>query len=365
MDRLFLKDVSGFANAQGGWLFCGIDEDDSDEPLPTAVEPLPAEGLQTRLENILDSSLEPRADFHAAPVKVDGGVVLVIRVEPRTGNPIMVQGYGEYRYYRRSGTRTLQMTAGEIAEGYARARRREEELVGVLHSLPLMARITRPRSADELRIFAQGEKVPPKLLPLPTVLVAAIDCSRPLIGPERFKRGSFEEPTEGMCGGPRRSVRPGGRWVITAWGMHDEDTFISDGEKALAHRVAIFRQGVFEWAMRYRTEPTIPGRSFAEDVHDALRYAGAVFAEVGYFGRLETHIRIENAENAIPDIPTGWELALHLGQVEWVGHCREVSVEELQLDPTPTVRAAMDVIWQGFGVEECPYFDKDGDWTDR
>jgi hypothetical protein len=46
-----------------------------------------------------------------------------------------------------------------------------------------------------------------------------------------------------------------------------------------------------------------------------------------------------------------------------MGLRREVSVDELQLDPTPTVRGAMDVLWQGFGVTSCPYFDQDGNWT--
>jgi Schlafen, AlbA_2 len=357
------KDVSGFANAQGGWLFYGIAEDDSEEPLPTAVAPLTAEGLQTRLENILDSSLEPRVDFHAAPVKVDGGIVLVIRVEARTGNPIMVQGYGEYRYYRRSGTRTRQMTASEVTDAYANARDREKELAGVLNSLPLKARITRARSIDELRLAAYEQEQPENWLPLATVVVAAIDCPRPLIGPKKILRDAFREPSEGMRGGPRRSVRPGGRWVIDAFGLHDEKTFDLDGNIALAYRIAVFRQGVFEWARRYRTEPTIPGKTLTEDVHDALRYAGSIFAEVDYFGRLETHIRIENAEQAIPEIPASWDLSVHPAGVEWVGNCREVSVDELQLDPTPTVRAAMDVIWQGFGVEKCPYFDREGAWS--
>src|SRR5262249_27607105 len=140
------KDVSGFANAQGGWLLYGIDEDDSAEPRPKAVDPISEEGLQTRLENVLDSALEPRASFHAATIQVDGGVVIVVPVEPRLGAPIMVQGYREYRYYRRSGTRTIRMSATEVAEAHATAKGREEALFETLGSLPLKSRITRNRS---------------------------------------------------------------------------------------------------------------------------------------------------------------------------------------------------------------------------
>ena len=115
------KDASGLANAQGGWLFFGITEDESSEPLPAFIEPLPTTGLQTTLENVLDTTLEPRPEFHASTIEINGGVAIVMRIEPRTGNPIMLQGYGEYRYYRRNGTKTRRMTGTEVSEAYVAA----------------------------------------------------------------------------------------------------------------------------------------------------------------------------------------------------------------------------------------------------
>lgn len=362
------KDVSGLANAQGGWLFFGIDEDDSKEPLPTSVDALPAEGLQTRLEDILDTTLEPKVDFHATSVPVDGGVVIVMRVEPRSGNPIMVQGYGEYRYFRRSGTRTRPMSGTEVAEAFATAGGRDEALYGVLASLPLKARIARSRSLDEAGLTIQGHGKP-TWRPLPTVVVAAIDCPRPLIGPPSFSVDAFAESSEGMRGTSPRKVRPDGRWVLGAFGVEQEETVDAEGRPPpnwIYHRVAVYREGVIEWARRYRdAEFTIPAKSLAEDVHNSLRYAAGVLSDVGYFGRLATYIRIENAERAVLDFPREWDLATHPPGVEWMGHFREVSVNDLLLDPTPTVREAMDVIWQGFGVQRCPYFDHEtGAWKD-
>jgi predicted HTH transcriptional regulator len=43
------KDASGMANAQGGWLIYGVAEDESDEPRPVEIRPLPSEGQQTRI----------------------------------------------------------------------------------------------------------------------------------------------------------------------------------------------------------------------------------------------------------------------------------------------------------------------------
>ena len=358
------KDVSGLANAQGGWLFFGITEDESSEPLPAAIEPLPTTGLQTNIENVLDTTLEPRPEFHASTIEVNGGVAIVMRIEPRTGNPIMLQGYGEYRYYRRNGTKTRQMTGTEVSEAYVAANERRDALSQVLEHLPLASRVARSRTTDELRLAANGEKKP-EWLPLAAVVVAAIDCPRPLLKPGHLSPDAFPEPSNGQRTKPPEHVRPPGRWTLDAYGLHQEDIYEVGELKRLAHRVAIFREGVFEWARRYRfDDPRIPGKTLATDVHDALRYAAEVFAEVGYFGRLETHIRIDNAEKAIPDIPREWDLAVRTANVEWMSHFQEASVDELRVDPTPVVREAMNLIWQGFGVASCPYFDTSGAWLE-
>jgi hypothetical protein len=38
------KDISGMANAQGGWIVFGVSEDESPEPLPSEITPVPADG---------------------------------------------------------------------------------------------------------------------------------------------------------------------------------------------------------------------------------------------------------------------------------------------------------------------------------
>lgn len=363
------KDVSGFANAQGGWLFYGIEEDESPEPLPTAIRPVKAPGLLTVLEDILDSSLQPRAYFHAAAVPVDGGSVIVIRVEPRRGEPIMVQGFGEYRYYSRSGTRTMPMSGTEVVDAHAAARGRESEVLELLAApFPTLSRVSRPRSHDSLRMAASSPYAgwEPKWLPLPVVVVVAMDCPRPLIHHTVFAdREAFPEPREGLRGG-QRDVLPAAPWKLDAHGFNRE-VLDETGPRPwyVLHRAAVFRLGIVEWARRYpmKGEFVIPGLTFAEDVHDALRYAASAFSAVEYFGRLAVFVRIENAEKAILELPTGIEEPLQNPDVEWLGSFIEVSTDELLIDPSPVVREAMDVISQGFGVRRSPYFDANsGDW---
>lgn len=103
------KDVSGMANAQGGTILFGVREDGSEEPLPIEVTPLPAAGLQTVAENVLDTAVAPRMDYSMHTIEADGGVVIVVRVAPLAGRPHMVQGYRQNRYFVRRGTRTVPM----------------------------------------------------------------------------------------------------------------------------------------------------------------------------------------------------------------------------------------------------------------
>ncbi len=352
------KDVSGLANAQGGMLFWGIEEDDSEEPLPKAIKPLPAEGLLTRLENILDTTLEPRADFHARTVRAKGGFVIVMRIKPARGRPIMVQGYGQYRYFRRSGTRTIPMTGSEVAEAHAAAKHREEALDERLRGLPLRSRIFRTRSQDELK--EQIANMPtPEWLPLVTVVVAAIDGPDLLISSDQMAKCRFPEDREGFRA--NREVLPGAPWILGALGAEQKVPDPDEPRRVLG-LVSVYRVGVIEWAHRYGVPGGLPSSAFADDVHNALLYAARTLDSVGYAGRVATWIRVENADKASLGLPHPWdrEILVQTPEFENLNCYREVSTDELLVDPTPTVKEAMDLIWQAFGIERCLLFDQEG-----
>ena len=350
------KDVSGFANAQGGLILFGVDEDDSPEPLPSAVVPFPSMGLQTRLENILDSTLHPIPEYQVATIDTEAGSLIVARVAAHPGPPVMVQGYGENRYFTRSGTRTRPMNATEVAAAHAKAEGRERRLEAHLRQLPLVARIFRDRVVDEMQL---GRAV--DWTPMVTVVMAAIDGPEELVAPNLIARHAFEERLEGYRGGGGM-VRPGLHWDITAHGLVAELVDPDDPQHIL-HRYAIHRLGVVEWAYRYRRDPyEIPSTSLADDVHNALLYGARVFDSLGYGGRLATWVRIENAERAKLMFARDWDEDTRLPDVQCLSAYREVSVDELLVDRTATVREAMDRIWQGFGIQRCGLFEADGDW---
>lgn len=365
------KDVSGLANAQGGWIFFGISEGDGPEPLPETVTPLEAGGLQTRLENILDSSLEPIPEYRAATISVSDGVVILVRISRVSGLPVMVQGYDQNRYFVRSGTRTRPMNASEIAQAHAAAQQQVEVVDQRLQDLPLVSEI-----GPGLRIPSLSEV---DASPAVCLVVAAIDGAEELIKRSLIRKDSFQECLDGYRSG--RSVRQQA-WAITAFGLMEEervapppppqDLFAGinhrpvpeDDNRLKVHRVGVFRTGVIEWAHRYPLGQILPSTSMADDVHNALLFAARTLDAAGYSGRLKVWLRIMEVEEAVLQHPPGWDVTPRSPDVRELDFSCEATTDQLLVDPTPTTRAALDAVWQGFGIDRCVLFDGEGNWRD-
>lgn len=117
------KDISAMANAAGGHILYGIDEKQLPDGSTAAgsVCPLIDGTLQSRLEDVLLSTIFPRPRFRTWEVGVANGFVLVVEVYPAySGDLYMVTGFKENRFYRRGEQRTILMSEPEIREAYAR-----------------------------------------------------------------------------------------------------------------------------------------------------------------------------------------------------------------------------------------------------
>lgn len=358
------------ANAQGGWLLFGIGEDNSDEPRPVEITPFQIGDLLTRLENILDSALEPVPTFEAASLDTgrDGLGIIVVHIAKAPGRPVMVQGYGQHRYFLRSGTRTRPMSASEVAHAHALANLQSEQVLSRLYDLPLVCNPSGPPRMMTLDSVTARPAV--------STIVAALDGPAELVKRSDIKGDAFLENREGY----RRSnpLRRGGPWAINNFGLLEEEkspppseppseslgiarhweSVDENDDRLKIHRLAIYRTGVVEWVRRYRDQ--IPSRSLIDDVHDALLFSARVLDEAGYAGRVMAWIQIDYAEEAELAISQDFELQPAHPGIETVEFSTEVSSDRLLADPMPVVREAMDAIWQAFGIERCLLFRADG-----
>ncbi|MBD0327999.1 MAG: ATP-binding protein [Pyrinomonadaceae bacterium] len=137
------KDVSAFANSQGGTVFYGVDEDQPDRTprLPPYGTPrrVGRQSVEEWASQVLRSGVQPPLDFEMETFDYGGGpdrCVLVVRTNASPSAPHMVTLKADNRYYgrfyRRSNYESRIAEEYEVREMLERARRLylgiEEEL---------------------------------------------------------------------------------------------------------------------------------------------------------------------------------------------------------------------------------------------
>ncbi len=175
--REALKDLTGMANGGGGTVVFGIAETDQDPPAAGEVTPLEDATLVGRLEDIVQDGTSPPllVEYSSVPCAA-GGFVLVVDVERSPLGPVMVEGYGEARYFSRAGTRTSPMSEQQVRDAYALALRASEHRprIWTEHHLPMAAGtyegawcIVSALPQEPLReIFDPGALIPEDMVPV-------------------------------------------------------------------------------------------------------------------------------------------------------------------------------------------------------
>ncbi len=123
----FLKDVSGFANGQGGTIVYGVREGEGDakgraiETVPMSLRP---DATHQLIDEILRDGIDERIPgvLHKAVACEGGKFFYVVRIPPSPLAPHMVSfGQLRYRFYSRQNATTQPMNASEIKATALRA----------------------------------------------------------------------------------------------------------------------------------------------------------------------------------------------------------------------------------------------------
>jgi|SRR5450759_59619 len=117
----FLKDVCAFANAEGGDLVYGIDEDGGVAKAIVPIASETADSVRRRLGQVLDAGLEPRIQgigFHE--VNVTNGYVLVVRVPSSFDGPHRYLFNSHSKFVMRNGTHTSELSFDQLRSAFDR-----------------------------------------------------------------------------------------------------------------------------------------------------------------------------------------------------------------------------------------------------
>lgn len=126
--REMLKDIASFANAYGGCLFIGIDEDGGS---PNSIMNIPnAEDEKDRLDKSCLVNIEPRiSGLKSGVINMESGEKIILIVIPRSSNkPHMITFKGLYQFWIRHQDDKNLMSIEEIRDTFLSTRNTMVEL---------------------------------------------------------------------------------------------------------------------------------------------------------------------------------------------------------------------------------------------
>jgi hypothetical protein len=347
--REFLADVSSFANATGGDIIFGVDEDQGIPTLATGLPGIDPDAENLRLDSSIRSGIEPR--IPAVQIKaVDGfpaGPVMVLRVPKSWSSPHMVTFKGSSRFFSRTNAGKFQMDVTEIRSAF-------------LSSEAVPERIRRFRDDRLARIVAgetplpmpHGAKMVLHILPIASfsgssaVDVVSVYHNLVLLPPMSTDRWDSRMNLDGC---------------VTYWQPPQEDSYLSYAQ--------IFRSGVIEATDGFALtggQNSIPPATYEEEVIKATGHYMKLVSKLGVQPPIVVMLAMLGVKGFT--LATGPRVQFR-GRPPIIDRdmllLPEVVVEDLAAQPAAVLRPIFDALWQAAGYVRSLNYSENGTWNPR
>lgn len=352
----FAKDVSAMANAVGGVLLYGVAEDEKTKrPGLFPITDEPFDQAAVRLHSILDSLIEPRLMGVAfSEIPVEGGYVLGIRVSGSLAGPHWHGKPERRRFSVRRGGRVSEYTYQELRAAFDRnasAATRARQWIG--------NRVAAIKAGQTWRSLLPGPMTVVHIVPM-----LSYYQETPPIDLGQASELAIKFPRPWMQGGYSDSVNFDGYMIYQSGGEEDSELF---------GYTQMFRDGTMEvvrsagpvWSTD-SSEDLVGAGPIAWTVHDAVTMAPSVIRAFGKDGPLLIGASVIGT--------SGYALPAY-GRRDHRRHVSDrdalvvpaVYVEQTDSDEelNRVARAALDMIWQGYGYRSCPHYDQQGKYREE
>ncbi len=338
----FLRDVAAFANAEGGLLVYGVEEDRDSDGQPTGVPktvcgtPLdnPDKAVQS-MENLLRDCIDERLpSYELQPLPTPGGnYVVLMRIPSSLRLPHMVTADGERRFYMRMNAGKQPMSTAQLRDAVMKTQSIEERVQAFVDDrLERLSKLGRGRPYWALHL-------------VPLIRTAgSIDVTR----------DETVQVLRGMCaaiGGSPQHCLEGYMF------------FQYDSEGSSSHAL-VFRHGAIEFFDQQSASLQEPESYFSSaTVHSlasrCLREGLAVYENGLLSPPLAVCLTFVGLE--------GYWLSESASRNSLAGPAEPISsapvvVTDVASDPNSVLRPFMDVAWNAFGQARCSAYDDDGNY---
>lgn len=342
----FVKDVSAFANADGGDLIYGIEEQDGSALSIAAIKDVGPDAVELRLRQILDAALEPRLNqLQIQCVPVSDGLVVIVRVPSNANGPFRVIQNSNSRFVIRDVNYVRDMTFSEIRSAFS-ADREFRSFVATQQKAAVHA----ISEGATWRPLLEGPALAFQIIPFACASGRMdFDVINAFNGQHYMNMSSWS--------GVSKSINLDG--VI--FHMGGEDKIYAYCQ---ARRTGIFELFTFS-GHSFSDDKIIPALSLAQDVREAAAVFSHHYRRLQIGGPAALVLSLVGTKDRKLEMGNRYYRSMSMGDRD-VMPIPPVYLENIgdasALDPS--LKSLMDITWQAFGVQACPYYDENGIWLD-
>lgn len=344
----FLADISSFANASGGHIIFGVQEENG---LPIGVAGVPCgdpDREVLRLENIIRDGTEPRLQgFLTRGIPLSSGTyAFVLRIPQSWSKPHVVNYKGHWRFYSRNSAGKYPLDVSEVRSAFLQS--------GTL--------------AEQIRLFRDGRLGAIISEQMPTRLISGARTVLHLVPYVAFEPAvSF--PLSAVSNNPWPLKPIYGS--VTSYRYNFDGFLITNGDEAGQSRgyVQVFRNGIIEAVdgsmLRTRdNRPTIPSTVFERELIEAAGVYLAAQKQMTVPPPISIMVSLLGV--------SGYVMAVNQHIDIWGEHrhpidrdalvLSEVISESFPSDIARTLRPIFDAVWNATGWPTSLSYDDHGEW---
>ncbi len=344
-DSKILKQVSAFANTQGGYLVFGIRETGRGG-YPEEILGIDNTQINTeRIEQIILGSIQPRLNVKIKRIDMDSTKsILVIEIPNSYLKPHM--NSEDKRFYKRYQFEASPMTEMEVNDAYRRRYVGYEEVEKYLS--PLL---------DEAK--KEAHYLMGQIIVIPTIIGHLIDTNNPNEF-DWLKQIDFQPNHNPSRVYPVAKMKPSSAGI---------ECQIDDNSNTGFQKLEIHRNGClnykayFQW--EYNGRKYLKSPLFCIRLLHTFQLASSVYQKYNFFGDVKILCQLQPLDNSwLPDGKANREQPA--SQRNTILTSREFSTRTVDSKQEWISSEIMNEIYNSYGEWNCPYFDDEGtlkkDW---
>lgn len=349
----FLHDFSSFANASGGFIIYGIEENQGAASSLPGISGIDPDQEILRFENIIRTSIDPRIPgFSIRSISLSNGSNIVALFIPKSwSSPHMVTFKGTSRFYTRNSAGKYQMDVNEIRQAFLLS----DNLSKRIRDFHI-ERLNKIHAGENPIPMSGGGKILLHLIP-----ISAFESSYQV---DLRQASEYYFKVVPYSTGYRYNLD--GLLILQSI-QNDQITSY----------MQLFRQGVVELVddfmlnLNHDGISRIPSFSFESEIIQSIGRILQFQEQLGIESPIVLFLSLIDVKGYVmgvdPDIVFSSPTSQHLHKIDRdILDIPEIILENYSLDKLPRlIKPLFDTVWNASGWAESIYYDDSGNWVGK